>query len=120
MAWFDILKLLSPRNFMEYFSETLGGKVSGGGDKAQDNFMLTHDAGFIKVTRKGSSEYYINVNHNVIAHNYNLELLKDITEKHIDNMVEKEAIAVTTQSAPNLFNHGESMRNSNGKEDEEE
>tara|TARA_R110000744_G_scaffold198897_1_gene318124 strand:+ start:17 stop:379 length:363 start_codon:yes stop_codon:yes gene_type:complete len=120
MAWFDVLKLLSPRTFLEYFSEKLGGKVSGTGIKSSDNFKLSHEGGFIKVERRGRGEYYINVNNNVIAHDYNLESLKDITEKHIDNMLEKEAVAVTTQSAPNLFNHGKSMRDSNGKEDEEE
>ena len=119
MSWFDILKLISPRQFLEHFSEKLGGEVSGRALKDSDDFKLTHDAGYIKVVRKGVGKYIVNVNGEHFFNDFNLESMKSNVEGVLAN-IEKKAGTVTTESAPELFNHGKSMRDLDGEEDKEE
>tara|TARA_R100000664_G_C2758224_1_gene146950 strand:+ start:2910 stop:3287 length:378 start_codon:yes stop_codon:yes gene_type:complete len=125
MSWFDVLKLTSPRQFLEHFEEMLGGKVEGRSQKDRDEFKLTHDNGFIKVIRRGANPYEIHIGSGMYAGDvitvYNLEKAKEEVERIVNSEeMEKVAGSVTTQSAPTLFNHGKSMRGSDGKEDQEE
>jgi len=125
MSWFDILKLTSPRQFLEHFEEMLGGKVEGRSQKDRDEFKLTHENGFIKVIRRGANPYEIHIGSGMYAGDvitvYNLEKAKGEVERIVNSEeMEKVAGSVTTQSAPTLFNHGKSMRGSDGKEDQEE
>ena len=125
MSWFDVLKLTSPRQFLEHFEEMLGGKVEGRSQKDRDEFKLTHDNGFIKVIRRGANPYEIHIGSGMYAGDvitvYNLEKAKEEVERIVNSEeMEKVAGSVTTHSAPTLFNHGKSMRGSDGKEDQEE
>ena len=125
MSWFDVLKLTSPRQFLEYFEKMLGGKVEGRSQKGRDEFKLTHDNGFIKVIRRGTNPYEIHIGSGMYAGDvitaYNLEKAKEEVESIVNSEeMEKVAGSVTTQSAPTLFNHGKSMRGSHGKKDQEE
>ena len=103
MSWFDILKILSPRQFLQELSEKTGGKVKGHSSTRKDEFTLEHPNGFVKVTRKGSGEYVVNINGQHFETNYNLKELQSTVEDIVSGEMEKVEGAFTTTSHPNLF-----------------
>jgi hypothetical protein len=119
MSWFDILKIISPRQFLEELSEKTGGKVKGHSSTRQDDFTLEHPNGFVKVTRKGLGEYVVNVNGQHFETNFNLKELQSTVEDMVSTEMEKVAGTFTTTSHPNLFRPTFGGRKS-AKDDEED
>ena len=78
-----ILKLTSPRQFLENMQDIVGGEIEGAHEKYGANFVLTFDGGFLKVQNRGRGEYYVNFNGDVLGGDFNLEKLRDITEKKL-------------------------------------
>jgi hypothetical protein len=98
MNWQDILKMMTPRQFLEHFANILGGEVTGQSTSAKDDFKLTHDAGYIKVGRRGPrDEYHVNINGEIIS-TYNLSKIKERVEDLTKMEMEKVPGPVTTSS----------------------
>lgn len=73
---YEILKLLSPRMFLEQMQDIVGGEITGTHGKSGAHFTLHFPEGYLKVMNKGRGEYYINLNGAVITSGFNLEKLK--------------------------------------------
>jgi len=98
MSWFDILKIMSPRQVLERMQEILGGNVKGTSGRASSEFTLSHDNGYIKIQQRGTGEYFVTVNGKVEFKGYNLSKILPQLEDRFSEM-EKVAGAVTTSSA---------------------
>jgi hypothetical protein len=108
MSWFDILKIISPRQFLEELSEKTGGKVKGYSSKRKDEFTLSLPTGYIKVEREGKGEFYVTVRLQdrklyEKLNSHNLKSLQSEVEDMVSGEMEKVAGTFTTTSHPNLF-----------------
>ena len=52
--WFDVLKMLTPRDFLENIKNDFGGKVTGGFGKSGPRFKLKAEWGEIALTSERS------------------------------------------------------------------
>tara|TARA_R100000781_G_scaffold92121_3_gene57076 strand:+ start:320 stop:688 length:369 start_codon:yes stop_codon:yes gene_type:complete len=122
MNWQDVLKILTPRNFLEVLQEKVGGDVKGQSKKGGDNFQLTHPNGYVKVTRRGAGEYIVNINNQHFLNTYDLEQLKTKVEDLITGEMEKVAGSVTTTAPAHskLFQPTYGGRKRGKKDDEED
>ncbi len=59
MNWFDVIKMLTPREFLEKLN--LDGDIKGTTGKKGTNMSLQHDAGFVKVNQSKTGPYIVNV-----------------------------------------------------------
>lgn len=98
MGWFDILKIMSPRQVLERMQEILGGEVKGSSARAGSEFTLNHDNGYIKIQQRGTGEYFVSINGETKFKGYNLSKILPNLEDEFAEM-EKVAGAVTTSSA---------------------
>ena len=69
MSWFTILKIMTPREFLEEINSkgnlngTITGRQGSGQPKRRGTkFMLSHHGGSIKLAQEKSSHYVVNVN----------------------------------------------------------
>ena len=97
MGWFDILKIMSPRQVLERMQDLLGGDIKGTSGRASSEFTLNHDNGYIKIQQRGTGEYFININGETKFKGYNLsKILPDLEDEFGE--IEKVPGAVTTSS----------------------
>ncbi len=52
--WFDVLKMLTPRDLLENIKNDFGGKITGGFSKSGPRYKLTADWGQIELTSETS------------------------------------------------------------------
>lgn len=52
--WFDVLKMLTPRDFLENIKNDFGGEITGGFGKSGPRYKLTADWGQIELTSETS------------------------------------------------------------------
>tara|TARA_R100000231_G_C5251526_1_gene142885 strand:+ start:153 stop:542 length:390 start_codon:yes stop_codon:yes gene_type:complete len=107
MGWFDVLKMMTPRQVLEKMQEILGGSIKGTSQKTSSDFTLNHDNGYIKIQQKGTGQYFVSINGKVEFKGFDLrKILPDLEERFGE--MEKVAGAVTTSSAAHspLFSEG--------------
>jgi len=121
MSWFDVLKMMTPRQVLERMQEILGGKVVGGTTRTGSEFKLTHDNGYIKIEQRGAGKYFININGKTEFTGFNLKNILPMLEDKFSEM-EKVAGAVTTSSPAHspLFSEGRMGGRKRGKKKSEE
>ena len=121
MTWQDVLKMMTPRMFLENVQGVIGGEVKGVSTSASDDFTLDSDRGRVKVSRKGNSAYKI-VFGTIVMTGYNLsKLLPEFLDK-LDSSFEKVAGTVATGNpahAP-LFSEGRTGGRKNAKDEEKD
>tara|TARA_R110000737_G_C14500657_1_gene471893 strand:+ start:192 stop:554 length:363 start_codon:yes stop_codon:yes gene_type:complete len=119
MNWFDIVKMLTPREFLEKLD--LDGDIKGSTGKRGTNMSLYHDAGFIKINQSKTGPYIVNVDGERFT---NVSLSKLLTEvmgavkksqTSYTDVLLRESGAVST-ATPGIIN----LRYSKKKEDEED
>jgi len=77
MNWFNILKMMTPREFLEALG--LEGDIKGGVGKGGTNMSLHHDTGYVKVRQKGGGKYFVTVDGKKTLEAYSLgELLQQV------------------------------------------
>ena len=97
MSWFDILKIMSPRQVLERMQGLLGGNIRGSSGRAGSEFSLNHDNGYIKIKQRGTGEYFVSVNGETRFSGYNLSKILPKLEEEFGEM-EKVPGALTTSS----------------------
>ncbi len=120
MNWFNILKMMTPREFLEALG--LEGDIKGGVGKGGTNMSLHHDTGYVKVRQKGGGKYFVSVDGKKNLEAYSLgELLQQVMseikkqESSYTDVLLREAGAVST-ATPNIIN----LRYSHKKKEEDE
>ena len=120
MNWFDIIKMMTPREFLQALD--LDGEIQGTVGKRGSNMQLHHDTGFVKVSQKGGGKYYVNVDGEHYFESYSLsKILQEVMgsgRKHQPSYTDvllREAGAVST-ATPNIIN----LRYSHKKKEDEE
>lgn len=121
MTWKNVLKMMTPRMFLQNIQNIIGGEISGGSSRAGDNFTLDSDRGKITVKRRGGSAYRVNYgdfNTNV----YDLQSILPTILDSLNGEMEKVAGTVTTSSAAHkpLFSEGRTGGNKNAKDEEKD
>tara|TARA_B100000963_G_scaffold361474_1_gene397090 strand:+ start:3530 stop:3892 length:363 start_codon:yes stop_codon:yes gene_type:complete len=97
MTWQTVLKVLTPRMFLENIRSVIGGEISGSSSRAGDRFFLDSNKGKITLSRKGSSPY--NIRHSDFNINtHDLQKVLDSVLSKLIGETEKVAGAVTTGS----------------------
>tara|TARA_X000001382_G_scaffold28941_2_gene18428 strand:+ start:2309 stop:2680 length:372 start_codon:yes stop_codon:yes gene_type:complete len=119
MSWFDIIKMMTPREFLQALN--LDGDIKGSVGKAGTNMSLHHDAGFVKVNQSKKGPYIVNVDGERFT-DYSLSKIlpqvKDQVKKSQTSYTDvllREAGAVST-ATPSIIN----VRYSKKKEDEKD
>jgi len=121
MGWEDVLKVLTPRMFLENIQNIIGGEITGTSSRGSDKYTLHSDKGKITVARKGSSEY--NVSSGFFNENsYNLTTLLPRLLDSLNGEMEKMPGAVVTSSAAHtpLFSEGRMGGRRNAKDEEKD
>ncbi len=92
MSWFDILKMMMPREFMNDLQEIFGGEVSGGPTtkrkrghetKGMSYELVNKEKGFIKLHVQTGGKWLANVNGKPFS-DYNLKTLKEQVIRHLE------------------------------------
>ena len=117
MAWFDVVKILTPRQFLE--SLEIAGIIKGKAGKQGTNMELVSDDIIVKIRQDKYGMNSVNVNEKRFAsHDLNKILVavkKELKEDSYTDALLREAGAVST-ATPAIIN----MRYSPKKEDEED
>tara|TARA_R110001592_G_scaffold72383_1_gene220947 strand:- start:1755 stop:2114 length:360 start_codon:yes stop_codon:yes gene_type:complete len=119
MSWEDVLKVLTPRMFLENIQNIVGGEIRGSSTRGGDRYSLHLEKGKITVTRKGSSAYNVRFG-NFNANSYDLAKLLPRLLDSLNGEMEKVAGTVTTSSAPALFSEGRMGGGKNAKDEEKD
>lgn len=118
LNWFDIVKMLTPREFLIKLG--LDGDIKGTTGKRGTNMTLHHDAGFVKINQKNTGPYIVNVDGKRFTDNSLSKILAEVMEAvkksqtSYTDVLLREAGAVST-ATPGIIN----LRYSKKKEDEE-
>ena len=121
MTWQDVLKMMTPRMFLENVQGVIGGEVKGVSTSGSDEFTLDSDRGRVKVSRKGNSAYKI-VFGTIVMTGYNLsKLLPEFLDK-LDSSFEKVAgtVAAGNPAHAPLFSEGRMGGRKNAKDEEKD
>ena len=119
LNWFDVIKMLTPREFLEKLD--LDGDIKGSTGKRGTNMSLYHDAGFIKINQSKTGPYIVNVDGerftNVSLSKILAEVLEEVKKSQTSytDVLLRESGAVST-ATPGIIN----LRYSKKKEDEED
>ena len=117
MTWFDVVKILTPRQFLE--SLEIDGIIKGKAGKYGTNMELVSDDIIVKIRQDKYGMNSVNVNEKRFAsHDLNKILVavkKELKEDSYTDALLREAGAVST-ATPAIIN----MRYSPKKEDEED
>ena len=117
MAWFDVVKILTPRQFLECLE--IDGIIKGKAGKYGTNMELVSDDIIVKIRQDKYGMNSVNVNEKRFAsHDLNkilVEVKKELKEDSYTDALLREAGAVST-ATPAIIN----VRYSPKKEDEED
>ena len=126
MTWEDILKVLTPRMFLENLQNIVGGKIE---TKRKGLMLLRFELGRVEVIQRGRHPNKVSVyDRGNPAATYtrvheNLSLLLEPTIEFLNSppTFEKVAGTVITSNAPHttLFSEGRMGGGKNGKDEEE-
>ncbi len=119
MNWFDVIKMMTPREFLQALN--LDGDIKGSIGKLGTNMSLHHSAGFVKINQSKGGQYIVNVDGERFS-DYSLssilpkvkERVKKSQTSYTDVLL-REAGAVST-ATPSIIN----VRYSKKKEDEKD
>jgi len=103
LGFYDVLKMLSPRQFLEGMQGIVGGEITGGYSKTSRgrqslSMTLTFDGGVLRV-RGAGGKFFVNLNGIAIGEDYNLTELRPITEEKLGEFRIKKSIKTATRSA---------------------
>ena len=90
MSWQDVLKVLTPRMFLENIQTVIGGQIEGSSMRSGDRYYLDSDRGKVTVARKGSSAYNIKFE-DFNMNDYNLSKVLPKLMDYINGEMEKVA-----------------------------
>ena len=121
MSWEDVLKVLTPRMFLENIQNIVGGEIRGSGSKSGDRYTLDSERGKVIVSRKGSSAYNVRFG-NFNANSYDLAKLLPQLLDSLNGEMEKVAGTVTTSNVAHkpLFSEGRTGGRKNAKDEEKD
>ena len=121
MTWQNVLKMMTPRMFLENVQGVIGGDGKGVSTAGSDEFTLDSDRGRVKISRRGNSAYKI-VFGEITMVGYNLnKLLPEFLDK-LDSSFEKVAgtVAVGNPAHAPLFSEGRMGGRKNAKDEEKD
>ena len=120
MSWEDVLKVLTPRMFLENIQTVIGGEIKGSSMRSGDRYSLHSDRGKVTVARKGSSAYNIKFE-DFNMNDYTLSKVLPKLMDYINGEMEKVAGAVVTSSPAHtpLFSEGRMGGRKNAKDKED-
>lgn len=124
--WFELLKMLLPRQFMENIQNDYGGSFKGGvNKKGEPNFELTSDWGRVTLKQGYGGKLHVVIvlsdSRNISISGYNLN--KMLTEanaflnRELKNEDALKGAGAVVSTTPGIHNLRYSVRDKDGKEE---